>query len=117
MAIAGETCDWDWFASYIQRSVDFYTYKNGYKLDLEAVAQFTRNTLAEALREGPYQTNALIGGIDEDGEGKLYWLDYLGTLERVTKGAHGYAGYFVSSVLDNAYKKAITKDEGLKAIE
>ena len=63
------------------------------------------------------QTNALIGGIDEDGEAKLYWLDYLGTLERVTKGAHGYAGYFVSSVLDNAYKKDMTKEEGLKAIE
>jgi len=117
MAVAGETCDRDWFASYIQRNVDFYTYKNGYKLDLEAIAQFTRRTLADALREGPFQTNVLIGGIDEDGEAKLYWLDYLGTLERVTKGAHGYAGYFVSSVLDNAYKKAITKEEGLKAIK
>jgi len=73
--------------------------------------------LAEALREGPYQTNALIGGIDDDGEAKMYWLDYLGTLERVTKGAHGYAGYFVSSVLDNAYKATITKDEGLAAIK
>lgn len=54
MAVAGETCDWDWFASYIQRNVDFYTYKNGYKLDLEAIAQFTWRTLADALREGPY---------------------------------------------------------------
>ena len=26
-------------------------------------------------------------------------------MARVQKGAHGYAGYFCSSVLDNAYKK------------
>lgn len=46
----------------------------------------------------------------------MYWLDYLGTLQRVTKGGHGYAGYFTASVLDNAYKVAMTKDEGLEAI-
>jgi 20S proteasome alpha/beta subunit len=42
--------------------------------------------------------------VDESGEGALYWIDYLGTMARVTKGAHGYAGYFCSSVLDNCYK-------------
>ena len=116
MAIAGETCDRERFASYIWRTVDFQTYKNGYRLDLEATAQLTWTILAEALREGPYQTNALIGGIDEDGEAKMYWLDYLGTIQRVTKGGHGYAGYFTASVLDNAYKGSMTKDEGLEAI-
>jgi 20S proteasome subunit beta 4 len=57
-----------------------------------------------------------MGGIDEDGEAKMHWMDYLGTLQRVTKGGHGYAAYFVASVLDNAYKASITKDEGLVAI-
>jgi len=38
MAVAGETCDRDRFASYIQRSIDFHTFKNGYKLDLEGTA-------------------------------------------------------------------------------
>lgn len=44
-------------------------------------------------------------------------MDYLGTLERVTKGAHGYAGYFVSAILDNEYKGTITREEGLVAIK
>ena len=49
--------------------------------------------------------NVLMGGYDQiEKEAKLYWMDYLGTLQQVTKGAHGYAAYFVNSVLDNAFK-------------
>ena len=85
-------------------------------MDLESVAQFTRSELAEALRKGPYQVNVLIAGVEEEGA-KMYWMDYLGALQRVTKGAHGYAGYFVSSTLDNAYHPDMTKEEGLEAIK
>ena len=60
--------------------------------------------------------NVLIGGM-EDGEPQLYWMDYLGTLARVTKGAHGYAAYFVSSVLENAYKEGMTIEEGIEALK
>lgn len=50
---------------------------------------FFRSEVAEALRKGPYQANSLIAGYDDEGPA-LYWLDYLGTLQRVTKGAHGF---------------------------
>lgn len=48
--------------------------------------------LAKALRKGPFQTQILMGGVDKraaaEGEGKddasLFWLDYLGTLQKVT---------------------------------
>jgi len=76
-----------------------------------------RTEMATALRSrAPYQVNCLMGGychIDE--EAKLYWLDYLGTLQQVNKGAHGYAGYFVNSVLDNHFKKDMTIAEGKEA--
>ena len=63
-----------------------------------------RSELAYAIRKGPYQVNVLIAGFDKiDNCAKLYWLDYLGTLQQVNKGAHGYAGYFVNSVLDNNF--------------
>ena len=118
MGIAGETCDRERFASYIQRNLDWYKYKNGYELDLEATAEFTRSELAYAIRNGPFNVNLLIGGYDEKAEkAKLYWLDYFGTLQEVKKGAHGYANYFTSSVLDNNYKKDMTLEEGLLCIE
>ena len=117
MAVAGETCDRDRFASYIQRNLAWNQYKNGYKLSLEEISQFVRSTLAEAMRSGPYQVSVLLGGIDETGKSKLYWLDYLGTLQEVVKGAHGHASYFVSSTLSNAYKPNMTVEEGKQAIE
>ena len=42
-------------------------------------------------------------------------MDYLGTLQQVTKGAHGYAAYFVNSVLDQHYRQDMTLDEGKAA--
>ena len=42
-------------------------------------------------------------------------MDYLGTLQQVNKGAQGYAGYFVNSVLDNHWKQDMTLEQGLDA--
>jgi 20S proteasome subunit beta 4 len=44
-------------------------------------------------------------------------MDYLGTLQQVTKGAHGYAAYFVNSVLDNSYKQDMSLEEGIEAMK
>ena len=56
-----------------------------------------------------------MGGYDlQEKQCKLYWLDYLGTLQQVNKGAQGYAGYFVNSVLDNHFKKDMNLDDGMK---
>lgn len=77
-----------------------------------------RTELANALRRGPYQVNCLVGGFEHStGEAKLYWMDYLGTLQQVTKGAHGYAAYFVNSVLDNDFRHDMTLDEGIIAMK
>ena len=54
----------------------------------------------------------MIAGFDAEENGpSLYWIDYLGTLQKVTKGAHGYAGYFLYGLLDNKYKPNLTLDE------
>ena len=117
MAIAGETCDRERFASFIQRSLAWNNYKNGFKLDIEATAEFVRSELAKAIRKGPFQVNLLIAGMDENDGARLYWLDYFGTLQQVTKGAHGYAGYFASSILDNDFKHDMTLEEGIETMK
>ena len=35
----------------------------------------------------------------------------------MTKGAHGYGAYFVSSVLDNNYRSDMTLEDGMEAIK
>ena len=42
-------------------------------------------------------------------------MDYLGTLQQVNKGAQGYAGYFVNSVLDQHFRSDMTQEQGLAA--
>ncbi len=73
--------------------------------------------LATALRKGPYQTNILLAGYDENAGTDLYWMDYLGNMSKVKFGAHGYAGAFISSVFDREYKENMTQDEGIEVIK
>ena len=113
---AGEQTDRYQFTNYIQRNLQLQEYRTGFELGVEATAQYMRTELATALRKGPYNVNMLMGGYDlQEQRAKLYWMDYLGTLQQVNKGAQGYAGYFVNSVLDNHFKADMTLDEGVKA--
>lgn len=54
--------------------------------------------LAKALRKGPFQTQILMAGVDKRAEGKdeasLFWMDYLGTLQKVR-----WMGQFVECVI------------------
>merc|ERR1719487_440939 len=83
-------------------------------LNTHAAANFTRNELAYALRKGPYQVDLLIAGVDDDGPG-LYFMDYLSSMEKVNKAAHGYGAYFALSILDREWKPDLTLEEA-KAI-
>ena len=57
----------------------------------------------------------MIAGFDENGS-HLYWLDYLGSLQKVTKGALGYGSHFLYGIMDNFYNKNLTLEEGKKCI-
>ena len=98
---AGESTDRYQFTNYMMRNLQLQELRTGHEMSVEATAQYMRSELAAALRKGPYQVNLMIGGYDHiEQRSKLYWMDYLGTLQQVNKGAQGYAGYFVNSVLD-----------------
>ena len=118
MSCSGEQQDRASFSNYMMRNLQLIEYKTGVEPDVESTAQFIRSELATALRKAPYNVNVLIAGFDTiDNEAKLYWMDYLGTLQQVQKGAHGYAGYFVNSVLDNNYKHDMTLEDGIAAMK
>jgi 20S proteasome subunit beta 4 len=88
LAMSGEQTDRDTYGTLVTRNLKLNEFQMGHRLNLEGQAQFARTLMAEALRSGPYQVNCLLGGYcDQDKEAKLYWMDYLGTLQRVTKGA------------------------------
>uniref|UniRef100_A0A7S3IKE6 Proteasome subunit beta n=1 Tax=Strombidium inclinatum TaxID=197538 RepID=A0A7S3IKE6_9SPIT len=116
LGCAGEQQDRYAFTNYIKRNLELQEMRTGCELGVEATAQYMRSELAKALRSGPYQVNVMIAGYDlHEQRAKLYWMDYLGTLQQVNKGAQGYASYFVSSILDNHFRADMTLDQGLSA--
>jgi 20S proteasome subunit beta 4 len=43
-------------------------------------------------------------------------MDYLGSLQKVTKGAQGYGSHFMYSIMDNFYNSNLSLDDGKKCI-
>jgi 20S proteasome alpha/beta subunit len=72
--------------------------------------------LATALRKGPYQSNLLLAGWDDNEGVSLYQMDYMASLSKVNFGAHGYAANFILSVFDRDWKQGLTLEEGLEVV-
>lgn len=140
MAYSGEPGSAVEFAEFLQANVKLYAMRNDYSLTATGAAHYARRLLADALRtRSPYATNILIGGFGGlDGEGhqqqalesaassasvknlqapseppKLFWIDHLATLTELPFAAHGYAAYFVLSLMDRHYRAGMSLDEGL----
>ncbi|CEM33112.1 unnamed protein product [Vitrella brassicaformis CCMP3155] len=113
MAAGGPSADRTMFCEYIQKNIHLYRLRNGVTLSVRAAANFTRGELAYYLRRNPYQVNVLLAGHDEEGP-SLYWMDYIASMAKVSRGAHGYAAYFVMSILDRHWKPDMTEEEAIE---
>jgi 20S proteasome subunit beta 4 len=116
MGIAGPQADCNMFGEYIEKNLALYELNNDMPLNTHAAASFVRRELATALRKGPYQCNILFAGVD-GGAASLFWLDYMGTLQKVSYGAHGYGAAFTLSTMDRAYRTGLGKDEAVGIIK
>ncbi|KAL6071255.1 Proteasome subunit beta type-4 [Balamuthia mandrillaris] len=116
MGMAGPVGDRSQFGDYVQKNVKLYRLRNGITLGTHATANFVRGELADALRRAPYQVNVLLGGWDEEKGCSLYFIDYLAAMHKVNFSTHGYAGYFVLSILDKHWRKDMELEEGLAVV-
>jgi 20S proteasome subunit beta 4 len=64
-----------------------------------------RNELAQALRSNPFQVSLLIGGFDEGKGPGLYYMDYMASMQKVDKAAHGYCSYFCLRYVENEMRE------------
>lgn len=111
--LSGQAGDRVQFSEYIIANVRLYALRNSIELSTTAVANFTRQELATALRKSPYQCNLLLAGYDEGAGPQLYWLDYLATLQKVNVGGTGYGSYFMLSLFDRLWHPNVEEDEAL----
>jgi 20S proteasome alpha/beta subunit len=117
MGVSGPNCDLINFTEYIAKNLQLYELANdGTKLSTHAQANFCRGELAAALRKGPYQVNVLLGGYDPSGS-SLYFMDYLGSLQKVPYGSQGYAANFCLSIMDRECHERMNETEALTIID
>ena len=119
LALAGPNCDVVNFSNHVQQQLSLYEVQNHETaLSVKAQANYCRNVLATALRRGPYQVESMLGGLDRDDAPALYWMDYLGTLQKVKYGCQGVATQFCLGIMDQNYKDAgLSYEEALKIIQ
>ena len=55
--------------------------------------------------------NLLIAGCNAKDGAELYWIDHLSALQKIPFAAHGYAAYFVMSLMDRHYRRGLTLEE------
>lgn len=123
LAFSGEAGDTVNFAEFIQRNVQLYGIRNEKDLGVDGAANWTRRSLADALRSRhPYQVNVLVGGLERDHLAqnidavvtpKLYWIDHLAAMVELPFAVHGYAAFFCTSVLDRYWREGMSQDEVL----
>lgn len=116
LAYTGESGDTVQFAEYVQANIQLHTMReNDFELSPKATASFVRNQLASSIRSRkPFQANVLLAGFDvKTDTASLNWIDYLGTRAELPYGAHGYAAFYASSVLDRHYRKDMKLEDGL----
>lgn len=120
VAFTGESGDTVQFTEYVQANIQLHTMReNDLELSPKAVASFVRNQLATLIRSRkPYQVNVLLAGYDvKTDTATLNWIDYLGTQAELPYGAHGYAAFYCSSLLDRHYRKDMKVEEGLELLD
>merc|ERR1711935_323871 len=99
----------------IDKNIRLSTLRSGTKMSVKAAANFTRNEIASSLRKGPYQCDMLFAGCDKAGP-QLYFIDYLASMQKCNKAAHGYGAYFTLGLMDRYYKADLTLEEAKEII-
>ena len=83
LATTGEQTDRYQYSNLMMRNLQLMELRTGFEPSVEATAHFLRSEMATALRSrNAFQVNVLMGGYDHiEQQAKLYWMDYLGTLQ------------------------------------
>ncbi|MCJ1247437.1 Proteasome subunit beta type-6 [Trapelia coarctata] len=100
LSVVGFAADGNALKERLDAIVKMYRYQHGKKMTVKACAQ-RLSTILYGKRFFPYYTNAILGGLDEDGKGALYSYDPVGSYEREQCRTAGAAASLIMPFLDN----------------
>merc|ERR1712070_741824 len=116
LGVGGDPADCVQEPQYFQKNVSLSYYKNSVPLSTHAVANYMRGEKSANLRKGLKVVDMLLAGYDEGVGPSLYFIDYLASMQKLDKGAHGYCGFFCNSLLDAHWKPGMTEAEALQLL-
>merc|ERR1719399_835948 len=102
---------------YFKKNMDLYLMRNGVPLTTQAAANYMRGEKSYNLRRQMSVVDMLLAGYDEADGPSLYFLDYLASMQKLDKAAHGYGGFFVNSLLDAHWRPDLSEAEALDLLE
>ena len=103
IATAGMRTDTDAFHKVMKTRIKTYIATHGKEPKISAVAQLLSNTLY-SRRFFPFYTFNLLAGVDEQGNGKMYGYDAIGSYDEVNCGSFGSGQTMVTPILDSMFK-------------
>lgn len=104
------------FIDVIQKSIQLYTLENGIVLNINSIINFMRTELSSCLRKNPLKINIVLIGFNSVSEPVLYFLDYLGNLQKMNFCAQGYSSLLVYSILEKYFDENLNLTQGIKLI-
>jgi len=116
LGVGGDPADCVQEPEFFKKNIALNYYRNGVAMSTHGVANYMRGEKSAKLRKGMAVVDMLLGGYDEDVGPSLYFIDYLASMQKLDKGAHGYAGFFCNSLLDAHWKPGMTLEEGIALI-
>ena len=118
LGVCGDPADCVNEPQFFQKNLNLYALRNAEKqLSTHATANYMRGEKSANLRKGMKQVDMLLCGFDEGKGPSLYFIDYLASMQKLDKGAHGYCGFFCNSLLDAHWKPGMTIEESLTLIQ
>ncbi|ABW98254.1 prsB4 (nucleomorph) [Hemiselmis andersenii] len=117
LAVSGYPGDVIQFTDFLQKTIQLYTLKTGLTLSTRSVANCIRKELSDCLRKNPININLTLIGFDKIYGSSLYFIDYLGSLQRMDFCVQGHSSLILSSFLDRYYKQKMNLQEAIEIIK
>ncbi len=116
LALTGFYGDMSGLMRIIDAEVKYYEVGTGKPMSLRSVAKLLSNLLY-SYRITPLYVEAIVAGIDYDGEPRVFVLDPVGAVTEEEFAATGSGATIALGVIENAYKPDISVDEAEKVVE
>ena len=88
------------------------------KRNISPTAQILYTYFASFHFQTPFSVNILMAGYDDENkECEMYVLDYLASMVKAPFAAHGYGGFFTTSIMDREYRKDMSETEAYELMK